>query len=137
MHTTIALQPATHERLLRLKLERKLPSMDALVRQLLDAPVPSAMSLFKQHEAEVRAVCKKYGVTRLVAYGSRARGDAKPSSDLDLVADVPPGVGLFEVANLMGDLEGVFGMRVDLATNGPHLGRLLASIARDGVVLIG
>lgn len=137
MHTTIALQPETHERLLRLKLDRKLPSMDALVKQLLDAPVASAKVLFKQHEREVRKICKRYGVTRLVAFGSRARGDAKPSSDLDLVADLPTSLGLFEVANLASELEDVFGMRVDLATNGPHLGRMLASIERDGVVLLG
>lgn len=137
MHTTIALQPATHERLLELKRQRKLASMDAVVRKLLEEPVLSATKLFKAHEAAIRAICTKYGVTRLVAFGSRARGDARPGSDLDLVVDLPPGLGLFEVANLMSELEGEFGLRVDLATQGPHLGRLLETIKRDGVVLIG
>lgn len=137
MHTTIALQPETHERLLELKRHRKLASMDAVVRKLLEEPVLTATKLFKVHEAAIRAICAKYGVTRMVAFGSRARGDARPGSDLDLAVDLPEGSSLFDQAGLMTDLELALGMRVDLVTFGPHLGRLQARIDRDGVVLIG
>jgi uncharacterized protein len=137
MHTTIALQPETHERLLELKRQRRAPSMDALVRALLDDPVPTASRLFKTHEAAIRAICTKYGASRLVAFGSRARGDARPGSDLDLATTLPAGSSLLDQGNMMADLEQVVGMRVDLVTIGPHLGRLLPKLERDGVVLIG
>lgn len=137
MHTTIALQPPTHDRLLEYKRRHRLRSMDAVIRSLLDGPVLSATALFAQHEAQVRSLCLAYGVKRLVAFGSRVRGTARPDSDLDLVADLPPSVGLFEVANLTGGLEEILGVRVQLATFGPHLGRLLPVIKKEGVVLIG
>lgn len=137
MHTTIALQPETHERLAALKHRKGLASMDAAVRHLLEGRVETAQSLFRHYEAEVRAVCDRHGVTRMVAFGSRARGDARQDSDLDLVINLPHGKSLFDLAHIMMDLEAILGVKVDLTTFGPHLGRLQASIDRDGVRLLG
>ena len=40
---------------------------------------------------QLAALAKKYGARRLVLFGSRARGDHRPDSDIDLaVYDMPP-----------------------------------------------
>jgi uncharacterized protein len=136
-YTTIALRPATKERLESLKRKWRLRSMDDLVLQLLAAPPATAQQLFQSHHDQVMAVLRKHGVTKVVAFGSRARGDARPDSDLDLMVHLPAGSSLFDQANLMADLEEVFGLPVDVVTPGRHLGPMAARIARDGVVLVG
>lgn len=133
MHTTIALHPETYGRLLDLKRQRRLRSMDAVVQSLLGSPVLSAQALVAPHRRRVRDLCKRRGAVRLVAFGSRVTGTARPDSDLDLAAEFQSDAGLFEVAGLAADLEDLLGVRVDLVSIGPHLGPLAKTIARDGV----
>lgn len=137
MLTTIALQDSTRDRLYALKRKQRLPTMEAVILQLLDPQVLTAKQIFRKHERAIRALCKEYHVTRLVAFGSRARGDARPDSDLDLMVSLSPGASLFDVGRLLIDLRQALGMDVDLVTDGEHLGRLRDHIVRDGVVLIG
>jgi hypothetical protein len=46
--------------------------------------------------------------------GSVARGEDCADSDVDLLADFPPGLSLFGLGRLEADLEGILGTRVDL-----------------------
>ena len=47
-------------------------------------------------------------------FGSVARGQDRPDSDVDLLADLPAGMSLFGLARLQADLESILGTRVDL-----------------------
>src|SRR6516162_10112065 len=54
--------------------------------------------------AAIRAAApalKAEGVTRLAIFGSRARGDARPDSDLDVLVEVDP-VSRFSMLDLIG-----------------------------------
>ncbi len=59
---------------------------------------------------------KDFGITRLRVFGSVARGEAGPESDVDLIADfdVSPGWDLFSMDEEIGALLG--GRKVDLFT---------------------
>lgn len=136
-YTTIALRPAAKERLAELKRKWRLRSMEEVIDRLLAGPPATAEQLFKAHKAAVMMVMRKHGITKLVAFGSRARGDARPDSDLDLMVDLPASASLFDQAKVMLDLEKVFGMKVDVVEDGPHLGRMADRIRNEGVVLVG
>ena len=47
-------------------------------------------------------------------FGSVARGEDRPGSDVDLLADIPPGLSLFGLGRLQADLEGILSTGVDL-----------------------
>lgn len=67
---------------------------------------------------KARPVFKKYGVKRARLFGSFARGEARPESDLDLLVDVNPGMGIFSYIELREQLEKETGREVDLVTEG-------------------
>jgi predicted nucleotidyltransferase len=51
---------------------------------------------------------------RQCVFGSVARGEDRPDSDVDLLADLPAGLSLFGLGRAEADLEAILGTRVDL-----------------------
>ena len=64
---------------------------------------------------QLAELCRKYGIAELSVFGSVARGDAEPGSDVDLLYVRVPGndLGMSYFA-LQEDLEKLFGRPVDL-----------------------
>jgi len=58
----------------------------------------------------------RLGVKSLALFGSTARGDARPDSDVDLLVEFDHPVGLFAFLELKGYLEHILGRPVDLVT---------------------
>ena|SRR5215208_1760514 len=73
-----------------------------------------ALQLLKEHRAELEAM----GVTSLALFGSVARDEAGPESDVDVIIDVRRPFGLFDLARVHLRLEEIFGCKVDVATEG-------------------
>ncbi len=62
-------------------------------------------------------ICRRYGVRRLLVFGSFARGEADEKSDLDLLVEFLPGKAPgFGFARLQEELSLLFGRPVDLHT---------------------
>jgi len=55
-----------------------------------------------------------HGIRNLAVFGSVARGQDGPGSDLDLLADLPPGMGLVGLGRARDELEAIVGCPVDL-----------------------
>jgi uncharacterized protein len=90
-----------------------------------------AIRTLKAHEAELRAL----GVQRLSLFGSLARGEAGPASDVDLAVVLDPErkIGLFRYAVLAGRIEEILDTRVDLLSEPARKPRLQERIDRDRV----
>ncbi len=69
-------------------------------------------------EDRIREYCASQPIQRLSVFGSAARNELTPESDIDLLVeymlDAP--VGYFTMAQHMLDFTEIFGRRVDLAT---------------------
>ena len=55
-----------------------------------------------------------HGATNLRVFGSVALGTDTPESDIDLLADIAPGTGLFGLARLEHELSELLGAKVDI-----------------------
>jgi uncharacterized protein len=80
------------------------------------------------------ALRREYGVTSLSIFGSAARGQALPQSDIDVLVAFAPdaNVTLFTLASLSLQLEQALGRRVDLVEDHPRLTpRFRAAIQQD------
>jgi len=70
--------------------------------------------ILREHKAFLR---ERFGVRRLAVFGSYARGEATPVSDVDILMDLERSIG-WKVVNLHDYLEAILGVRVDLVTEG-------------------
>jgi len=71
------------------------------------------LAILNEHEEELR---EKYGVESLSLFGSVARDEAHPNSDVDLLVEFNRPVGLFGLIALQQHLEELLGCSVDLGT---------------------
>ena len=73
-----------------------------------------ALRIISEHEQEIRG----FGVERLAIFGSVARDEAGPESDVDILVELFPEarVGMFRFLDLKEHLERVLEHRVDLVS---------------------
>jgi predicted nucleotidyltransferase len=67
-------------------------------------------------EKKVIAILEKYNARRIGIFGSFARGEAGPGSDLDLLVDFKERKSLLTLVRIERELSEAVGMKVDLLT---------------------
>ena len=72
--------------------------------------------LLQVHRREVRAIVARHRGRSIAVFGSVARGDERPSSDIDFLVEMEPGARPFEILALGADLEELLGVSVDVGT---------------------
>jgi predicted nucleotidyltransferase len=129
--TTVWIDESTRADLRRLQDAFALPSANATIRRLIEAPALDARALFAIHREAIRAILRKHHLRELIAFGSRARAEGTITSDLDLAARPDPRASPLAVLAAETDLEQALGIGVNLVEL-PNP-RLAKAIQRDGV----
>lgn len=84
----------------------------------------------RQRKGEILHVVAKHGGKPEVrVFGSIARGDTRPGSDIDLLVELEPGRSILDRAELQIELEKLLGQKVDALSP-----RGLYSAVRDGIL---
>jgi len=67
-------------------------------------------------EEAIAAFCRKWKVRELSLFGSVIRDDFRPDSDVDVLVSFEEnsGIGLWEMSDMLDELEAMFGRKVDL-----------------------
>ncbi|MDA8040146.1 MAG: nucleotidyltransferase domain-containing protein [Actinomycetota bacterium] len=68
-------------------------------------------------------------------FGSVARGEKGPGSDVDLLVDVPRGVGLETLGRCQAEVEQLLGARVDLVPAGDLKAGVATEVLAEAVAL--
>ena len=89
----------------------------------------------RQNRKEILAYVTLSRATNVRVFGSVARGEDTSDSDVDLLVDVEPGVGLFTVGQLEYQLSEILGCNVDLATSESLRPAVRLEAERDAVAL--
>ncbi len=63
---------------------------------------------------EILKIASRHGAKDVRVFGSVARGDARPDSDVDFLVRLEPGVTLLGHAALVRELENYLGRKVDV-----------------------
>jgi predicted nucleotidyltransferase len=89
------------------------------------------ISTLRTHEKELR----QRGVLHAAVFGSVARNEARPSSDIDILVDIDPDapVGVFEYVGITQYLADLFPARVDVANRKSLKALVRPNAERDAV----
>ena len=97
--------------------------------------VPNLTEL-RARRAEILAIAQRRGAYNVRVFGSVARGDTKPESDVDFLVNLVQGTNLYDVSGLLLDLRELLGYEVDVVVEHPQLReRLRQRILKDTVPL--
>lgn len=83
--------------------------------------------------ATILDIASRRGASNVRLFGSEARGEAGPDSDVDLLVDMAPGRSLLDLIGMTLDIEDLLGRRVDVVTEGglnPRLRNKILAEAR-------
>jgi predicted nucleotidyltransferase len=88
-------------------------------------------------DVKVVDICRRYQVRELSVFGSAARGEHDPDSDIDLLVDFEPDarVSLIEVSALVRELTSLLGRKVDIAIKPALKPRVREHVMKDAHVL--
>lgn len=111
-----------NEGFFREKMKREVPAHEGNVSVAID-------QLLRAKREDILRVAAKHGAYNVRVFGSGARGDFGPASDIDFLVEMEQGQSLLDLAGLSHDLQDLLGRKVDVTTDGS-----LHWFVRDGIM---
>jgi len=68
----------------------------------------------REYAPELTTIAQKHRITKVYVFGSVARGDATPKSDIDFLVKMEEGASLLGVAGFMYECEQLLGVKVNV-----------------------
>lgn len=89
--------------------------------------------LRRTYAGDIHAIAQRYGAFNLRVFGSVARGDAGPESDVDFLVELEPGRSLLDLGGLLMDLRDLLPCRVDVVTDAGLRPRIRERVLEEAV----
>jgi uncharacterized protein len=84
----------------------------------------------------IRTLARAHGATSVELFGSAARGDDGPDSDLDFIVELEPGRSLLDLIGFNQDLEAALGRKVEAFTAAGLKPRVLAQARKEAIKVV-
>ena len=84
---------------------------------------------------DILSIAAHHGARNVRVFGSVARGEARPDSDVDFLVDMEAGRSLFDLGGLLYDLRVLLGVDVDVVTEKGLRPRIRAQVILEAVPL--
>jgi predicted nucleotidyltransferase len=82
---------------------------------------------------KILRVAASHGVRDVRVFGSFARGEAGPESDVDILVKLDPGRSLLDIVAIKQDLEDLLGCKVDVVTEAAISPYIREEVLREAV----
>jgi len=91
--------------------------------------------ILKAKREEILEIAARHGARNIRVFGSVARGDARPDSDVDFLVDLEPGRSLLDLGGFLMDLQDLLGRNVDVVTEKGLRERLRDRVLQEAIPL--
>jgi predicted nucleotidyltransferase len=91
--------------------------------------------LLKEKREQILAIARLHGAREVRVFGSVARGEATPTSDLDLLIEMAEERSLLDIVAIKQDLEEFLGCRVHVVTEAAVSPYLREKVLREAISL--
>jgi predicted nucleotidyltransferase len=85
--------------------------------------------------AAILKLAERYGATNVRVFGSVARGEAQPDSDIDFLMQFDEATSIFDMVGLWQDLTDLLQREVDLIADHPSGGRITQIARKEAISL--
>lgn len=92
-------------------------------------------NLLDEKHDDILMLAERHGAYNVRVFGSVARGDARPDSDIDFLVEFRPGYGLIDRIALMQELQDLLGRHVDVVRERSLRDRIRENVLKDAVSL--
>lgn len=93
------------------------------------------LTTLRHRRNEILGIAARWGARRVRVFGSVARGESQPTSDVDLLVDFEPGRSLLDHGGLQMDLQEALDCHVDVVTARAMRPRFRERVEQDAVAL--
>lgn len=83
---------------------------------MADVHATPLRDLVEANRDKIKAIVARHHGRSVAVFGSVARGDERPDSDIDFLVELAPGARPFEILSIGAELEEALGVRVDVGT---------------------
>ncbi|MGH3917626.1 MAG: nucleotidyltransferase domain-containing protein [Pseudonocardiaceae bacterium] len=110
-------------------------AVDVVATRTVDPPDTALGRVVRRHRSAVRSVAARHGAISVRLFGSVARGEEEPHSDIDLVVDLPDTISLLELIALRRELAELLDAPVDVVPARSLRPDVAAAIEREAILL--
>jgi uncharacterized protein len=87
--------------------------------------------LLKSQREQILMIARKNGAYDVRIFGSVARGEARPESDVDFLVKLEEGRSLLDLARLLRELQTLLGLPVDVVTEAGLRSRIRMQVLKE------
>ena len=95
------------------------------------------MKLSEEIKKKIISILVKYGIKKILIFGSYARNEATSNSDLDLIVEFPEGTSLIDHIGIEFELSEALNMKIDLLSQNGISPYIKDQIMKEAVVIYG
>lgn len=95
----------------------------------------SILIQLQKDSKKIKQLARKHGAKTVSVFGSVARREDQPNSDIDLLVEFEESASLFDLINLKLELEEIYNRKVDIVTLNSLHKKIVAPVMNEAIQL--